>query len=385
MNRLLVAAAAVDTKSIVGSRFSGEDTVLPHFRKVRKMMRRARAFAPIVIALFVLITTDAMASARRTFVASTGNDANPCTLSQPCRGFAAAVAQTSTQGEVIVLDSAGYGPVAINQSVTLSAPAGIYAGISVFTGDGVAIDSPTNPISVRLVGLTIVGQNPAAANGISITGNSLVVIERCSATGMQIGLYVLTASGQPVSVHLSEFSGNTSGMDVSGVINISDTVASRNLNQGLIHRSGFIFVRASTFDYNLQGASLVDFRAGTPGSVAVFESSEFQSNSFSGIGANGYTVTLKGSQMVANGQNGVFIGAARTSLIESLIIQNQGAGIAAGTDSVVTLDGVTISDNHSNGVNIVGAGVVQTLQSNTIMNNTPSDVAGGALTPIGHQ
>ena len=170
-------------------------------------------------------------------------------------------------------------------------------------------------------------------------------------------------------------------MDVSGVIYLSDTVASRNLNEGLIHRGGYIFVRASTFDENLQGVSLVDsFLL----NVAVFESSEFQGDSFAGITASGYTVTLKGSQMVANGQNGVVIGAARASLIESLIIQNQAAGIAAATDSVVTLDGVTISENHANGVNIPG-GVVQTLQNNTIMNNTPSDVAGGALTPIGHQ
>ena len=164
--------------------------MLPRLGKVHKMLRRARAFASIVIVLFVLITTDAMASARRTFVASTGNDANPCTLSQPCRGFAAAVAQTSTQGEVIVLDSAGYGPVAITQSVTISVPPGVYAGISVFAGDGVSIDSPINHISVRLVGLTIVGQNLAAANGISVMGNSVVTIDRCSATNMQVGLFV---------------------------------------------------------------------------------------------------------------------------------------------------------------------------------------------------
>lgn len=62
-------------------------------------------------------------------------------------------------------------------------------------------------------------------------------------------------------------------MDVGGDIYISDTVASRNLNEGLIHRGDYIFVRASTFDDNLGGVGLVALAP--PDSVAVFESSEF--------------------------------------------------------------------------------------------------------------
>jgi hypothetical protein len=343
-----------------------------------------RPLLRIALAALVVVPLPAFATAQRTFVASTGNDANPCTLSQPCRGFAAAVAQTSTQGEVVVLDSAGYGPVAISQSVTILAPAGIYAGVSVFSGDGVSIDSPpSGGVLVRIVGLTIVGQNPAAANGISVMGNSYVTIERCSATNMMIGLYVIPGTSGPVTVETSEFSGNRFGMDVAGGINIVNTVANGNLNEGLIHRSGYLFVRGSAFDYNVRGASLSDAVVGSL-SAAVIEDSEFRENSFEGIAGGNYTITIKGGQFTANGSIGVLVGP-RASLIGSLIMLNQGAGINVGTGTVVTLDGVTISENHNNGVNIAGSGVVQTLQSNTIMNNTPSDIAGGALTPIGHQ
>ena len=90
------------------------------------MLRRTLA-----LALFILTSTDAAATAQRTFVASSGNDANVCSLTLPCRGFAAAVAQTTAGGEVIVLDSGGYGPVTITQSVSLIAPAGVYGGITV--------------------------------------------------------------------------------------------------------------------------------------------------------------------------------------------------------------------------------------------------------------
>jgi hypothetical protein len=51
----------------------------------------------------------AQALAARTFVSGAGNDANPCTLSQPCRSFQAAYNVTAANGEIDVLDPAGYG------------------------------------------------------------------------------------------------------------------------------------------------------------------------------------------------------------------------------------------------------------------------------------
>src|SRR6266550_2790509 len=81
----------------------------------------------------------AQAAAPRTFVASTGVDSNPCSLTAPCRSFGAAVVLTNAGGSVIVLDSAGYGPVTITQSVSLIAPDGIYAGITASSGNAIAI------------------------------------------------------------------------------------------------------------------------------------------------------------------------------------------------------------------------------------------------------
>jgi hypothetical protein len=80
-------------------------------------------------------TTGAGATTQRTFVASTGNDANACSIAAPCGGFARAITQTSAGGEVIVLDSAGYGVVTITQSVSIIASTEVYAGISVFSSD----------------------------------------------------------------------------------------------------------------------------------------------------------------------------------------------------------------------------------------------------------
>src|SRR5438034_10850509 len=55
----------------------------------------------------------------RTFVSGQGNDSNSCSVTQPCRTLQAAMALTLAGGEIYVLNSAGYGSVTINKSVTI--------------------------------------------------------------------------------------------------------------------------------------------------------------------------------------------------------------------------------------------------------------------------
>ena len=121
-------------------------------------MRQDFRKALSVLSAFALASfaANALATAQRTFVASTGVDTNACSITAPCRGFATAVAKTTANGEVIVLDSAGYGPVTLTTSISLIAPAGVYAGIKVFSGDGITINAPGSVVVLR--GLTINGQ-----------------------------------------------------------------------------------------------------------------------------------------------------------------------------------------------------------------------------------
>ncbi len=61
-------------------------------------MRMSHRLGSIALAFAAMVILPAMqhahASAQRTFVASTGNDTHPCSLTQPCRSFTAAIAQT---------------------------------------------------------------------------------------------------------------------------------------------------------------------------------------------------------------------------------------------------------------------------------------------------
>ena len=128
----------------------------------------------------------ASASASRTFVASTGSDSNACTLSGPCRSFATAIAHTSPGGEIVVLDSAGYGPVTITQSVSIVAPAGLYAGITASSSDGITVNAGAGD-NILLRGLTIDGETSTQTGIVFESGGSLTV-EDCEVSNIAIGI-----------------------------------------------------------------------------------------------------------------------------------------------------------------------------------------------------
>ena len=84
-------------------------------------MSRTHTIAALLIAVIVsaFVATEAHAFQRTHVSAAIGNDANTaigCTATSPCRFFQAAMTITDPNGEVVVLDSGGYGAVKITQS-----------------------------------------------------------------------------------------------------------------------------------------------------------------------------------------------------------------------------------------------------------------------------
>ena len=106
-------------------------------------------------ALSVLASSPALGLANRVFVsARSGNNANSCdNITTPCQTFAGAVAPAQPDGEVIVLDSGGYGPVTITQGVTIEAPAGVTAFIHPPSGDAITVNAGSATVTLR--GLTL--------------------------------------------------------------------------------------------------------------------------------------------------------------------------------------------------------------------------------------
>src|SRR5882757_6750105 len=81
-----------------------------------------------------LSATPASALNGRTWVSGLGNDANPCTRTQPCLTFQAAHDKTAAGGEIDVLDPGGYGTVTITKSISIVNEGVGVAGIRTVAG-----------------------------------------------------------------------------------------------------------------------------------------------------------------------------------------------------------------------------------------------------------
>jgi len=142
-------------------------------------MRTAIPLTVLATALACSLAITPANARARVFVASYGNDANPCTFGSPCRNFQQAVNVVDPGGEVTAIDSAGFGPISISKSVTITSPDGVEAGV-VPTAGGDAIDiSAGSTDAVVLHGLTLNGSG-VGSNGIDFKSGGNLTISNCN-------------------------------------------------------------------------------------------------------------------------------------------------------------------------------------------------------------
>ncbi len=160
------------------------------------MLRPSKPSLPaLMLGLLALaVATPAAALLQRTFVASYGVDppipgeysTRPCNLPLPCRTFNAAIGNAASGGEVVILDTAGYGPMTINKSIKIIGPAGVYGGISVQGGatptTGIVVDAgDTDDVILRGLDISgVPGSAPLPLIGIDIQNAGAVHIEKSS-------------------------------------------------------------------------------------------------------------------------------------------------------------------------------------------------------------
>jgi hypothetical protein len=201
---------------------------------------RVTFFASSSFLLVTLLASASFGQVQRTFVSGLGMDGNPCSRTAPCRTFSQAISQTNAGGEVVVLDSAGYGPFTITKAVTVQAAPGVYAGISVFSGDGIAINTSQSD-TVILRGLTINNQG-STGNGISFRNQGELHVENCAVRGFSggEGLVFVPAGGLgTLEVKDSIFRGNNNGIRlISGSAAIEQVLLESDTLAGLLVEVG---------------------------------------------------------------------------------------------------------------------------------------------------
>src|ERR1700761_2331745 len=85
-------------------------------------MRRFLALSLTIVAVTVSLaffTSTVHAQATRTWVSGTGDDANVCSRTAPCKTFGATISKTAINGEINCLDPGGFDAITITRSVTI--------------------------------------------------------------------------------------------------------------------------------------------------------------------------------------------------------------------------------------------------------------------------
>jgi hypothetical protein len=310
-------------------------------------------------------------AAQRTFVATTGNDANTalnCGLANPCRSFASALTVTDPGGEVVVQDSGGYGRVTIAQSVAIIAPAGVYAGISVFLAtNGVDIDTPGVVVALR--GLSLNGQG--GTTGVRIGDAAAVELERLTIANLPTGIAVagLTA---PLVVRARDtrIEQTGTGIDLSGdVAFVGDGVSVQGATQACVDVAdgARLGLARGVLSGCGRGSGLPALRVRSTGPVASATLDAMQVLDGAGAGADFRSFgtaavygTISRSTIARNAGDGVAIladlasGRANVTIESTTLTRNGGAGVrsgvgAAGAASLAVVDNSTVTDNSSFG------------------------------------
>lgn len=236
------------------------------------MRNLAYLFASVAIA--ALYAGSANAQASQTFVSGTGDDANACSRTAPCKTFTGAITKTNAGGDIYCLDPGGYGPVTINKAISIICD-GTFAGIAVNTGNAITVNAGAVD-SVTLSGIEIDGLGLGHTGIAFNTGGALhlrnVKVRNFSRFGLSFapfatsklyvtdgvftengsgvlptdaGIIVQPATGGSANAHLSRvrlennFNGLvTIGVSGAGAINISmdDSLVSGSASNGVFGR-----------------------------------------------------------------------------------------------------------------------------------------------------
>jgi len=271
----------------------------------------------------------------------------------------AALAATAPGGEIIVLDSAGYGPMLIDKPVSIVAPAGVYAGISVPSGHGIDVAAGAGKVVLR--GLAINGLGGDI--GVNFISGDALYVENCVISGFtNTGLNAIASTSASVYVRNSTirdnfngaFFGMTSGAAGSLQAHIEGSAFENNASVG-IGFTGWGVGSATIANSILTGGMWGLYLNPVGGAIAKVEmrGATIARNSASGVrvaGIAGTTAALNlVSSLVAENGIGIEMLTGGTAYVSDTTITRNATGITHGAGSVVSLTDNRLTNNGVNG------------------------------------
>ncbi len=297
------------------------------------------------VLLFLLAAVVAEGQAPRTFVSSAGSDANDCSRSSPCRNFQRGHDAVAAGGEVVALDSAGYGAVNITKSVTITGE-GVHAAATSPSGGG-------NVVTVNGAGITVILRNihvqshPTSVSGSGIFARNFAVlhIEGCTVRASSTGLQFFP--------------------------NSADGTLTRKL-----------FIKDSIFRNNGGSGILLTNAADTGSLSATIERTRMENNAFGGGEFRLVKVTLRDCLASGNAFTGILASEGSEVNVESCVsTYNGNHGIAAFDGGIIRVSHSTATNNTQFGFRNDGTSTFESRENSTVRGNALGNTSG-TITPI---
>jgi hypothetical protein len=175
-------------------------------------------FMPLILVAFLLtvaFASIAQAQTARSFVASTGFDTNTatnCPRANPCRNFLAAYGITSVGGEIVALDTAGFGGVTITHAVTIEAAPGVFGLVAVSPSTAGIVVAAGATDKVVLTNIEFSCGGSASSTGLSQSSGNVIMIGG-SVNQCTTGVFV---SGGTTTLQGVNITNNTLGVQAQG-------------------------------------------------------------------------------------------------------------------------------------------------------------------------
>lgn len=405
---------------------------------MKKIRLTLIALSAVVVTL--VVSSLAQAQATRTWVSGTGNDANPCTRTQPCATFAAALALTAPGGEISVIDAGSYGAVTITKSVTINGT-GTLAGVSATSTDAVIVNAgPSDTVILRHLeitggesglpsgrsvnAITYLGGKELHVEGcrisnlsshginVSLSGSGVLAVKDTIITGVDIGTRLTTSSGS-LNALFDEvrIQGARLGIEVlAGSATISRSNITHATDEGVRFLSGASLHIEDTVISNMtnginvslnQAANaevyIIDSYIRNNANVGIFvsnagagivtvgiEKTTSENNNFGLIGRNNARIGVSNSLFAGNATTGILaevLTPGPTSIIHMVDckVRGNGTGLSAGNSAVANQGNLRVSGTtiSFNGTGVTaGNGQASTFADNILRDNT----APGAFT-----
>jgi hypothetical protein len=299
--------------------------------KIVVSSRGALKFLPMLALVALAIPASASAQASRTWVSGTGDDANPCSRTAPCKTFAGAISKTAAGGEINCIDAGGFGGVTITKAITIDCHS-TEGGVLVSGTNAIVVNAgPSDNVILR--GLDINGLGTSLVGVKIIAGKSLKVLGSNIYGFTQSGIvYASSTAGSHGLVQNTEISNNGGdGVYVGPPAGGSETVS----------------VRTSAIDNDQCGIVAPRHSPASPTGVG------------SNCGAN-FAVTSGSAK----------VGAFHNTITHNL--SNNGIGaFAAGPNGLIRLGDNEITDNLTGilGLDFGAAGGITSFGDNYITGN----------------